>query len=77
MIMNMIWNFLKNKKYREHLFIIINMFIFAILGGIIAYFTLLIFPELLSPFMIYFISIGYCTMLPGLLGGLIFLYRKV
>ncbi len=75
--MNMIWNFLKNKKYREPLFIVINMFIFAILGGIFAFFTLLLFPELLSPFMIYFIGIGYGTMLPGLLGGLIFLYRKV
>lgn len=75
--MNMIWNSLKDRKYREPLFIVINMFIFAILGGIIASFTLLMFPELLSPFMIYFICIGYSAMLPGLLGGLIFLYRKV
>lgn len=77
MLMNIIWNFLENIRYREQLFIMINMFFFAVLGGVIGFIIRIIFPDLLNSFMIYFLSIGYSTMLLGLFGGLVFLYRKL
>lgn len=75
--MNSLWYKLEDKKFREQIFLTINICISAILGLITGFFVTIFFPNLLTSTLIYFICIGYFIMIFGFIGGLIFIYRKL